>query len=156
MTRFLAMLLCLSIFALPALAEPKQSDIEDFAVYAEVYGFEDLKISDADIRTINNGRIAFAASWRFDSCRIVLTFDSLCNVNGAMIDGSGDPFLNACATYVTYYDRPNFTTNLGAFLFSYLMVQQKENDENELGTFADGTAYHITKKPTYYSFLVVR
>lgn len=156
MKRFLSLLLVLALFVPAAFAEPSQSDIDEFDIYASVFGFDSLKLSDAEIHTINNAKAPCSAMWYFDSCRLAVTFNSLNMVNGAMINGSGDTFLNACAAIITYLDKPNFATNLGAFLFAYLMAQQLPDGEKELSTLVDGTVFHVENHSTYYTFMVVK
>ncbi len=154
MKKLLAMVLCFALLIPCALAEPTEGDIFDLFIYAEIFGLPELKLKDADVRKSESASVSYSACWYLDSLRYIATFNADNEVNGAMIDGIGDPFFSACASIITYLDDDYFTTNLGSFLFAYLLVQQKEPGETEMGTFADETPFRLTKQETNYRFIV--
>ena len=152
MKKLLAVALALCLLVPCAGAEINGKGIEDFFVYASVFGLDDLSLKNAEIDVLNSNGIGKTVIWNIEECRIILTFDNADNLNGGMISGKGDLFLAACAALISGMDETGKYNDYGDFLSCYLLAAS--DTQRHYGTLSNGIIFYIEKGNTYYTFMI--
>jgi hypothetical protein len=138
-------LLCLILACLLSVSSAAAAGLEDFSVYAEIFGAHEVENGDA--------RDQYIRFVQEDGCAVTFELDGG-EINMALVDGEGEAFLAYCLAAILQFDpdTKNATVNAGQLLTSYLLA--RGDGEEHTGVIASGNLFILRPNGDAWRFMI--